>query len=85
MGRKRNGVRVQEEPRTHSMNSLLRLQPTPILIHILIRPFHKRKGGSIMIHIPPYSGLGEDECFLNVSGLRAGGAIGSSDENDLDI
>jgi hypothetical protein len=53
------------------MNPILRLQPTPILIYILIRPFHKRESKSIMIHIPPYSWLGENECFLLISRLRS--------------
>ena len=74
MERERNGTKKECSKRasgpevTHSMNPLLGLQPSPILIHILIRPFYERKGGSIMIHIPPYPGLGEDECFLYISG-----------------
>jgi hypothetical protein len=56
---------------THGMNTLLGLQPTTILIHILLRPFNKRESRSIMIHIPPYPRLGENERFLLISRLRS--------------
>jgi len=73
MRREGNEVRGKKRPETHGMNPILRLQSTPILIHILIRPLNKRKSGSVMIHIPPYPGLGENEGFLNVSGGQAAG------------
>jgi hypothetical protein len=40
-----------------------------------------------MIHIPPYLRLGEDEGFLDISGLRANGAdrIKRQDEVEMNM
>jgi len=83
MRREGNKMRGRGGPETHGMNPNFRLQPATILIHILIRPFNQRKGGSIMIHIPPHPGLGENERFLNVSGGQAAGGHSISRRGDL--